>query len=374
MALVLNEEQNMLKTSAKELLKEKGSIAQLRDLRDQRDATGYSTELWSEMCELGFASVAIPEAYGGLDFGYTGLGQILEESGRTLTCSPLTSTILLSATAIHLGGNQLQKEALLPAIAEGSLIVGFAIDEGKHHRPFDILTTAAASGSQLIINGTKTLVLDGHVAQKYIVSAQDETGALILIVVDADSEGVQANREMMMDSRNAATVVFDSVKVDASAVLACYETGSALLQRVLDIGCTGLAAEMLGGMQEAFERTVAYLKEREQFGVKIGSFQALQHRAADMFCEIELCKSVVIKALKAIDENHKDISKFASLAKAKCGKIYRRVSNEGIQMYGGIGMTDDEEIGFFLKRARVAQQTLGDTNYHLDRLARMRGF
>ena len=373
MALIINEEQQMLKTSAKELLKERGTIAHLRKLRDEKDATGYDKQLWSQMSEMGWPALAIPEAYGGFAFGYTGLGQVMEEMGRNLTASPLLSTVWLSATAIDLGGNVMQKEALLSEIAMGNIIVAFASDEGKFHRPQEVATTATKQGDGFVLNGKKTMVLDGHVANKFVVTAQVD-GNIELFVVDANAAGVAAERVIMMDSRNSSTVTFENVKLGADAHLGDYESGTALLDKTLDIARIGLAAEMLGGCIEAFERTIAYLKEREQFGVPIGSFQALQHRAALMFCEIELCKSVVIKALKAIDSDAKNLAKLASLAKAKLGATYKLVSNEGIQMFGGIGMTDDEEIGFFMKRARVAQQTLGDTNFHLDRLARMKGY
>ena len=380
MALIITEEQQMLKTSTKELLKNKGSIANLRKLRDDNDLIGFDKNLWNEMAEMGLASLTIPEAYGGLDFGYTGLGQVLEETGRTLTASPLVSTVLLSSTAINLGGNPMQKEGLLPEIASGSIVIGFANEEDRHHTPNLVKTRATLQGDEYLINGTKKFVLDGHVADKFIVVARtsgavDQEEGIELFVIDAKAEGIKTERVIMMDSRNSALVHFKDVRVAASSKLDGFpKGGDALLEKTLDIARIGLAAEMLGGICEAFERTVAYLQERQQFGVIIGSFQALQHRAAKMFCEIELCKSIVIKGLKAIDADSPDLPKLASLAKAKLGETYQLVSNEGIQLFGGIGMTDDEEIGFFLKRARVAQQTLGDTNFHLDRLARMRGF
>lgn len=380
MPLVLTEEQQMLKTSARTLLRDKGSITQLRRLRDERAPFGFDKSLWSEMAEMGWTALTIPEAYGGLDFGYTGFGQVLEETGRMLTASPLVSTILLSSTAINLGGNVIQKETLLPEIVAGNLIIGFAHEEGRHHQPAVVKTTATQQENGFLLNGIKTLVLDGHVADKYIVVARvsgdesDQKG-INLFIVDADAEGVSTERIIMMDSRNAAIVRFENVFIPANAIMDSYQSeGYDLLEKVLDIGRIGLAAEMLGGIKEAFARTIAYLKERHQFGVPIGSFQALQHRAAKMFCEIELCKSVVLKALTAIDQDSLDLPKLASLAKAKLGQTYKLVSNEGIQLFGGIGMTDDEEIGFFLKRARVVQQTLGDANFHLDRLAKMNGY
>jgi len=380
MALIITEEQQMLKTSVKELLKNKGSIANLRKLRDDNDPIGFDKDLWDEMVEMGLASLTIPEAYGGLDFGYAGLGQVLEETGRALTASPLVSTVLLSSTAINLGGSVIQKEGLLPKIAEGNLVIGFANEEGKHHAPNHVKTTADLQGENYLINGAKTFVLDGHVADQFIVVARtrgtaDQEEGIELFVVDAKTEGITTERVVMMDSRNSAIIHFKDVKIPASSKLDGFEKGGyALLEKTLDIARIGLAAEMLGGILEAFERTIAYLKERQQFGVIIGTFQALQHRAAKMFCEIELCKSIVIKGLKAIDADSPELAKLASLAKAKLGETYKLVSNESIQLFGGIGMTDEEEIGFFLKRARVAQQTFGDTNFHLDRLAKMKNY
>lgn len=359
----------MLKSSAKEFLAERAPIEALRRLRDTQDAYGYDRSLWKEMADMGWASLTIEEAYGGLGFGYVGLGQILEESGRTLTASPLVSTVLLGASIISEGGSEAQKQALLPAIAEGSLITALAYEEKNIHRPFSISTVAEKSGDGYKISGKKVFVLDGHVAHKLIVSALLD-GELTLFLVDAQAEGIHIDRKIMMDSRNAAQISFEGVSVKGDDTLG----GKEVLAKVLDIARIGLSAEMLGSMQEAFERTIAYLKERQQFGVPIGSFQGLQHRAAHMFSEIELCKAMVLKCLQAIDKNDKELDKKASMLKAKVGEVIKMVSNEGVQMFGGIGVTDDEEIGFFLKRARVAQQTFGDYSYHLDRFASLHGY
>lgn len=373
MALILNEEQQMLKTSAKEFLKERAPVEALRKLRDERNETGFDRDMWNEMAEMGWACLTIPESYGGLDFGYVGLGQILEETGRTLTASPLISTVLLGTTTINLAGSDAQKEELLPAIAEGKMLVTLALEESNRHNPNHIEASAAKSGDDYVINGQKVMVLDGHVADKYIVAAKTEND-VSLFLMDAKSDGVSSERVIMMDSRNAAIVKFDNVKIPASSILGEEGNGAAIIEKVLDIARIGLSAEMLGSMLEAFERTVAYLKERKQFGVPIGSFQALQHRAAQMFCEIELCKSLVLKSLQAIDANANNLPILASMTKAKVSETLQLVSNEGIQMFGGIGMTDDEEIGFFLKRARVAMQTFGDANYHIDRYAKLSGY
>lgn len=369
MALILNEEQQMLKTSAKEFLTQKAPVSALRFLRDAEDSVGYDPSLWNEMVEMGWAALTIQEEFGGMGFGYVGLGQILEESGRTLTASPIVSNILLGATTIQIGGSENQKQALLPALAEGQLTLTLAFEEHNAHRPFAIESAVEEKEGQLVLNGKKRFVLDGHVAQKLIVSAIYQ-GEIALFLVDARAEGVKIDRKLMMDSRNAASIQFDNVSVQAADQVGDRST----LEQVLDIARIGLAAEMLGTMQEAFERTIAYLKERVQFKVPIGSFQALQHRAAMMFSEIEVCKSMVLKALQALDTKDSKVPVLASMVKAKVGEVIQVVTNEAIQMFGGIGMTDDEEIGFFLKRARVAQQTFGDYNYHLDRFASLNGF
>lgn len=373
MPLILNEEQQMLKTSAADFLKEKSPIESLRKLRDTKDATGYDSQLWQEMIDMGWTGLNIAEKYGGLGFGYVGLGQVLEETGRTLTASPLISNVVFGAAIINLAGSEAQKEILLSEISAGNLLTTVAFEESNHHRPMQVNTTAVSSGDGYVINGSKKFVLDGHVADQIIVSAKTDKG-IQLFIVPSDANGVQINRRIMMDSRNAADITFHNVHIPSSARLGNDEDASAHLEGALDMARICLSAEMLGSMQEAFERTVAYLKERQQFGVPIGIFQGLQHRAAHMFCEIENCKGIVLGALQAIDGGHPKLAQMASSAKAKCGEVLQLVTNEGIQMFGGIGMTDDEEIGFFMKRARVAQQTFGDYNYHYDRYARLNGF
>jgi acyl-CoA dehydrogenase len=379
MALVLNEEQVMLKDAAAGFLAEKAPVAALRALRDTEDATGYSAELWREMADMGWAGIAIPEAYGGLDYGYIGLGIVLEQMGRKLSVSPLQASILVCATAIARLGTAEQKEALLPALASGELTMALALQEGAHHAPQRTAMLATGNDDGFVLNGRKVLVMDAHTADKFIVLARTsgEAGAdegLSLFIVDADTDGISTERVIMVDSRNSGNVSFDNVQVSASAMLGERDAGYGALQGVLDIANIGLSAELLGLSLEAFERTMSYLKERKQFGELIGSFQALQHRAAEMFSELELARSVVIKALQAIDDDAENLAVLASACKAKLCQVATRVTNESIQMHGGIGMTDEFDIGFFIKRARVAQQTFGDYNYHLDRFARLNNY
>jgi acyl-CoA dehydrogenase len=379
MPLVLNEEQRLLQDTAREFLDSNAPVEALRKLRDQRDPLGYAPDLWRQMAELGWASIILPEQYGGLEFGFLGLGVVLEEAGRTLAASPLFASAVVGASAILLGGNEQQKEALLPAIAGGELTIALALEESHHHRPTQIRSTVMKEGDGFVVSGEKTFVLDGHSADKLIVvarsaGAERDSAGLTLLLVDREAEGVSVQRTLMADSRNAANIRFDNVQVAADALIG--EAGRAwpVLEQVLDRGRVAMAAEMMGLALEAFERTVAYLKEREQFGAPIGSFQALQHRAAQMQAEIELCRSVLLQALTAVDETPEQLPILASLAKTRLNELVKLVTNEAVQMHGGIGVTDELEIGFFLKRARVAIQIFGDSGFHKDRYATLCGY
>ena len=379
MALVLNEEQRLLRDTAKDFLGKHAPVAALRQLRDAHDPIGYSPDLWRQMAEMGWASIILPEAYGGLDFGFLGLGVVLEECGRTLAASPLFATAVVGASALLLGGNEEQKHALLPSVADGSLTLALALEETHHHNPTHITTTAKIQSEHFVLNGSKCFVLDGHSADKLIVvvrtgGTERSTAGLTLLLVDRDTPGVNCRRTLMADSRNAANFRFDNVVVPAENVLGAINQGWSILEPVLDRGRVAIAAEMMGSALEAFERTVTYLKEREQFGALIGSFQALQHRAAHMQADIELCRSVVLQALSTVDDAPHQLPPLASLAKAKLNELAKLVTNEAVQMHGGIGVTDALEIGFFLKRARVAMQIFGDTGYHKDRYATLSGY
>lgn len=376
MPLVLNEEQKMLKDAAKDFCSNRTPITQLRRLRDDRDETGFDRDIWRQMVEMGWAGIIIPEEFGGLGFGHMGMGVVMEESGRTLTASPLLSTAVLGACAILRAGNYQQKSDLLARVAGGELLLCVALEEGPHHNPYGIATTAEKTGDGYSVSGSKRFVLDGHLADKLIVAARTsgnkgDPDGITLVLVDRESAGVSVTRTMMVDSRNAANIEFRN----AFGTLVGEEgKGAEVLDRVLDTGRIMLSAEMLGGVQECFERTLDYLKTREQFGVPIGSFQALKHRAAIMFCEVELSKSVVLAALSALDEDSGQVAELASLAKARLNDTYNLVSSEGVQMHGGIGMTDEHEIGFFMKRSRVCEHTFGSSAFHRDRYGVIQGY
>ncbi len=379
MALVLTDDQKMIRESADGFFKTEAPVSQHRGLRDAKDATGFDRNTWAKMAEMGFAGVLVPEEHGGAGFGHVAAGLIMEAIGRNLSAAPMLSTAVLGTTAIVAGGNAEQQAKYLPLIAEGKRLFALAADEAARHNPAHVTTTATPSGNGFRLNGTKSFVLDGHVAETLIVAARtsgddrDKDG-ITLFLVDAKAAGVGAERRSMVDSRNAARITLADVQVDGADVLGEVGGGFAILETVLDAGRACLAAEMLGVSSESFTRTVDYLKQREQFGQKIGSFQALQHRAAHLFCEVELARSATLRALVALDEKDDRSAMFASLAKAKSGEVAKLATNEGVQMHGGIGMTDDFDIGFYMKRARAAQETFGDIAFHGDRLARLMGY
>jgi alkylation response protein AidB-like acyl-CoA dehydrogenase len=351
MALVLNEEQTMLKDAAHDFLQERAPIS----------------------LEMGWTAIVVPEEHGGLDYGYTGLGIVLEESGRTLTPSPLLGTALTGVAALTRGGTTEQCSAILPGVISGEQLLSLACDEGSAHDPGRVDTAAESDGAGYRLTGRKMAALDGHVADTFIVSGRTADG-ISLFLVPADAAGVTVEAYPELDIHRAANVTFDGVELSAGSLLGGAGAGSELLDRILDAARIGVSAELLGIAQEAFGRTVEYLKERKQFGVPIGSFQALQHRAALLFGEIEMCKSLVLKALQTLDESEENNPELASMTKAKLSETAHRASAEAIQMHGGIGVTDDFDIGFFLKRCRILEALYGDRYFHLDRYARIRGY
>lgn len=372
MPLILTEEQKMLKEAANEFLQTNSPLESFRKLRDD-NYKSFDPKVWEVFIEMGWTALTIPENYGGLDFGYTGLGQILEETGKTLTKSPLISSILLSATAIRLSDNENLKSKWLPNLMNGKTLMSLALDEKSFFDPNAIKSTAVLSDENLIINGEKQMVIDACNSD-FIIVVANLNESISLFLVDVKSKGVEIKTDILMDAGSYSNISFKNVSIPAKNQLDIVIEGETILKSVLEIGAIGLSCEMLGSVQAAFNQTMDYIKERQQFGTKIGSYQGLQHRAAKLFCEIELCKSIILKALQSIDDQNENLSKYAHLAKAKLGEVLKLTSNEAIQMHGGIGVTDDVNIGFYLKRARVIQRLLGDTNYHLDCLANQKGY
>jgi alkylation response protein AidB-like acyl-CoA dehydrogenase len=376
---VLTEEQSMLRDAARTWTQEKSPVSAFRKVRDSGSPLGYDPAAFAEMAEMGWTGVIVPEAYGGSDFGYLSLGLILEETGRTLTASPLLSSALAAASALVLGGTEAQKQAYLPKIVSGELVGTLAVDEGPHHNPAKVALAATKSGAGWSLSGQKTFVLEGGAAGLFVVSARTsgkpgDADGITLFLVPGDAKGLSKTALKLADSRGAANLKFEGVEVGADAVLGEVDKGGPLLDKILDRARAGLAAEMLGAALQAFDVTLDYLKVRVQFGQVIGSFQALQHRAAKMFTELELARSCVEAALTAIDNDAPDTAELVSLSKAKMGDVLHLVSNEMVQMHGGIGMTDAHDAGLYLKRARAAEAAFGNQSFHRDRYARLNGY
>jgi alkylation response protein AidB-like acyl-CoA dehydrogenase len=379
MALVLTEEQSMLRDSARGLISDKAPVSHLRQLRDAKDATGFSRDLWKAFAEMGFSGLLVPENFGGSGLGCVEAGVVMEEIGRTLMPSPFLATSVLAASALSRGGSEAQKAAHLPRISDGSLLAALAIDEGAKHRPLQINLQAVRSGNGFRLNGAKAFVVDGHTADLLIVAARSggsagERNGVTLFLVDPKAKGIAIERTAMVDSHNAARIEFSNVEVNADHVLGEVDQGAALLEGVLNIGRGAVASEMVGLSEEVFGRTVTYLRERKQFGKLIGEFQALQHRAAQLYIDIEITRAAVLKALQTLDGDFDKAGAAVAVAKARAGSTATLAVQEGVQMHGGMGMTDQFDIGFFMKRARVCQELFGDANYHGDQLARMKSY
>lgn len=376
----------MLRESALQFMKENAPVAQLRSLRDRRDEDGYSRALWQQFAEMGFTGVLVPEAHGGLGLGQLEAGAIMEAIGRNLAAVPFFSTAVLGAAMLARHGSAAQQERYLPLLARGELLMALALDEAGRHAPQRHRLRARPDGDGYRLDGEKTFVVDGHVADTLVVAARiagednscDSRDGITLFLVDGQAAGVTRERTLMVDAHNAARIGFENVRVGVDAVIGEAGQGWALLDGVLDIGRAALSAELLGIAEEAFERTQAYLKERRQFGQIIGSFQALQHRAASLYCEIEITRAAVLHAQQQLDAASDSASDSAaasvSAAKARAGATSTLAVQEGVQMHGGIGMTDEFEIGFFMKRARVVEELLGDARFHADRWARLNGY
>jgi acyl-CoA dehydrogenase len=380
MQLALTEDQTLLSRTANDFILGSSPIARLRKLRDARDERGYALDRFAKMAELGWTAIPFSEADGGLGLGLAEFVLVTEAMGRGLAPEPLIPSIVLAGRAVALGGSARHKASWLgPAIA-GEKILALA-----HTRPkgrFDLTrvpvrATRADGGFRL--TGQATQVWGGHLADAYVVAARtagqdgDREG-ITLFLVPASARGVASERQHRVDSQNVSQLTFEDALVHDADVLGLAGAGHALLGRVVDEATVALAGEMLGGMTEALDRTLAYLRERRQFGAAIGSFQALKHRAARLFIELELSRSAVMAAARALDAQSPEAPILVSLAKARLSDAYCLVANEAVQMHGGIGMTDEHDIGFFLKRARASEMTFGDAAYHRDRFAALCGY
>ena len=375
MPLYLTEDQTMLRDAAREFVREQAPVRHMRELRDSANPDGFSRDLWKQFAEMGFTGILIGEEQGGLGLGHVEAGVVLEEIGRNLSPSPFLTTAVAAVEALK---GTPHAARWFPGILAGEAVAALAIDERAKHGA-NITLKAERAGNGFRLTGSKQFVTHGHVADVILVAArtagaEDEPEGITLFAVERGAAGLDAAPERLTDASIAARLTFDGVEVDADAVVGEVDHGADPLARLLHAGRTGAAAELLGVGGGAMDMTVDYLKERKQFGVRIGSFQALQHRAAHLYSEMEVARAAVLKAQQLLDAGDTRAEQAVHVAKAMTGLATTLSVQEGIQMHGGIGMTDAYDIGFYMKRARVLAETFGDSNYHADQLARMAGY
>lgn len=355
---LLSEEQTMLRDMAREWADNESPVGAFRRVRDAAPAAFYDDAAWRAQAEMGWAGILVPEAHGGAGMGYLSLGLVLEQLGRNLVATPLAA-VAAATSALLLGGSKAQQEEWLPRIASGELVATLAVDEGPRFAP-DRIATVVEDGR---LSGVKLFVAEGDSAGLFVVAAADG-----LYLVHAGDRVTRSSRRIV-DARSHAEVRFDGAPAERLG-----QGGEDLLTMVTDRAAAALCAEMLGMAESAFAQTNDYLKTRVQFGQTLASFQALQHRMAKMLTEFELMRSAVEGALEAIDSGRADVRQEVSLAKAVASETLHLVSREMIQLHGGIGMTDEHDAGFYLKRARVLETMWGNAAWHRDRFARLNGY
>ncbi|MBD8734638.1 acyl-CoA dehydrogenase family protein [Sphingomonas sp. CFBP 13706] len=375
MPLYLDDDQTVLQDTIRDFVAEHAPVSHMRALRDAEDATGFSRDLWKQFAEMGFTGILIGEDQGGLGLGHVEAGVVLEQIGRNLSPSPFLTTAVAAVEALKGTG---QAERWFPGIIAGETVAALAIDEAAKHRD-SIAMTAERAGNGFKLTGAKRFVAHGHTADLIIVAARtaggaDDADGITLFAVPKDAAGLSANAERLADASLAARLDFDGVEVDADAVIGEVDAGRAPLDRLLRAGRTGASAELLGVGGGAMDMTIGYMKQRKQFGTLIGSFQALQHRAAHLYSEMEVARAAVLKAQQLLDLGHDKADEAVSVAKAMTALATTLSVQESVQMHGGIGMTDEYDIGFYMKRARVLAELFGDANFHADRLAIAAGY
>ena len=379
MPLYHTDDQAMLADAAGQFMAEEGAIAkQLRHWRDRDCKDGFGHGLWKQFAEMGFTGMLLDEGDGGLGMGNVEAGIVLEEIGRNLTPSPFLTSSVLAATALKHGSADVRGR-WLPGLVAGDSVFAVAIDEGAKHRPERIETRAEKSGNGFRLSGRKDFVVYGGSADMIVIAARtsgadDDAEGITLFAVPKDVAGMSHDAVRLVDSSMATHTTFDNVELDGDAVIGEVDGGREVLNKVLMAGRVGAAAEGVGVANGAMDMTVDYLKQRKQFGKLIGEFQALQHRAAHLYSEVEIARAATIKAQQLLDAGSEKADLMASVAKAKVGKAAGLAVKEGVQMHGGIGMTDEYDIGLYMKRDRALAEFMGDVYYHAGRVAEMSGY
>ena len=375
--MTLTDDQRMLADTVAPFMADEGAIKkQLRHWRDFGCKDGFGHGLWKQFAELGLTGILIPEAQGGAGLGQVEAGLVLEEIGRNLTPSPFLTTSIAAVRALE---GSAQAERWFPGIVAGETVAALAIDEGRHHDPAAISLEAKRSGNGFSLSGAKQFVVQGASADVILVAARTagsagETQGLTLFAVERGAKGLALDNVALADASKAARIAFDNVEVDADSVVGEVGGGWASLSRALNAGCAGAASELVGVAAGASEMTFEYLKQRKQFGKVIGEYQVLQHRAAHLYGEIEIARAVALKAAQLLDTGDPRAELLVSAAKAKAAKSAALAVQEGVQMHGGIGMTDEHDIGLYMKREAVLSELFGGPRYHANRVAELSGY
>ena len=374
---LLTDDQKLIQETARQFLAEEGSIAkQLRHWRDTGCSDGFGTGLWKQFAELGLTGICIPEGAGGAGMGATEAGLVLEEIGRNLTPSPFLTTAVAAVRALD---GSAQADRWFPGILAGETVAALAVNEGKHHDPKHVALQAKRSGNGFALSGAKQFVVQGKAADVILVAARTagspgEMDGITLFAVEKGASGLEVENLTLADSSKAARLTLDNVQLDADAVVGEVDAGWAPLNRALNAGRAGAAAELVGVAAGAAEMTFDYLKQRKQFGKLIGEFQALQHRAAHLYGEIEIARAAALKAAELLDSGDPRAELMVSVAKAKAGRSAALAVQEGVQMHGGIGMTDEHDIGLYMKREAVLSELFGSPRFHANRVAELSGY
>jgi pimeloyl-CoA dehydrogenase small subunit len=374
----LSEEQRLLRESIGRLLADRYDFEARK--RFAQEPVGFSRELWRQYAELGLLALPFAEGDGGIGGGPVETMIVTEAFGRALTLEPYLATVVLGGGFLRLGASAAMRAELIPNIASGELKLAFAHTERQARYDLaDVLTTARKDGTSFVLNGAKSLVLNGDAADKLVVSArlsgaQRDHNGIGLFLLDVDADGVTRRGYPTVDGLRAAEVTLANVRVAADALIGEVGQGFALIERVVDTAIAALAAEAVGAMTAMHELTVDYLKTRKQFGVLIGNFQVLQHRAADMLIAVEEARSLALLAsMMAEDPNAIERRKAIAATKVQIGRSGRIVGQGAIQLHGGIGMTMEHKVGHYFKRVTMIDTLFGDADYHLAALARMGG-
>ena len=371
----LSEDQVMLKTSARDFLEKECPKTLVREMME--DERGYSPELWRKMADLGWQGLVIPEEYGGVGSSFLDLAVLLEEMGRALVPGPFVPTVVLAGRAISAAGSEEQKQQFLTKIAGGDMILTLAFMEASGSlEPSGIAVEAKPEGDDFIIEGTKLFVPDAHVADYLLCVTRTKDGpnkeeGITLFLVDAKTAGIQPEVLKTMTGEKMCEVILRKVAVPKRNMLGELDQGWPIMKRVLDEAAAAESAWMIGGARWVLETAVDYAKERVQFGRPIGTFQAIQHKCANMYMEVEGATSLAYYAAWAVSENDPGLTLAASMAKAWCSDTYKHVAGEGVQIHGGIGVTWDHDMHLYFKRAKTSEVAFGDGDYHREEVARI---